>query len=155
MSDVIKTSLLFAFVLLLILPPGAFAAQESAAAAVSASEQARTPQGKITAGSNTAGTAVKRPPAPPKAAEGWSAATEPVYEFHSEEGGYRLHEDSQHRIITVGGDPHHGIYRNPSEDYAPQGFRPSYKCAGIDDKDCTDTWVDRRQWYENQGRPSR
>jgi len=61
-----------------------------------------------------------------------------------------FYEDSERRIISVGGDPHKGVYQDPQNNrYNERSYKPVLKCNGLNEKECVDTYYDRKYYYEH------
>ncbi len=61
-----------------------------------------------------------------------------------------FYEDSDRRIISVGGDPHKGVYQDPQNNrYNERSYKPVLKCNGLNEKECVDTYYDRKYYYEH------
>ena len=72
---------------------------------------------------------------------------DPEFEYQSPDKRIQIYRGNGYNIIHMSGDPNNGIYQDKS-DKRPQGM--ALKCQGLSEKECIDTYYDRKYWYEKQ-----
>lgn len=72
---------------------------------------------------------------------------DPEFEYRSPDKRVQIYRGNNYRIIHMSGDPHHGIYQDKTP-ASSQGM--NIRCQGLSERECIDTYYDRKYWYEHQ-----